>query len=188
MDADVERMIQDSLRAATQVAAVLLVDDEPLALEALVRSLRRQPWRILTAPDAASALAHLAGGSVQAVVTDHDMPGRDGLDLLREVRQRWPDTVRCILTGKATLEMALAAINQDEVHRFFVKPCPTEELAAGIHQGLEHRHLLLLARRLLAHCRSQRKALQALDQEHPGIARIPRTADGAIDLDALLQS
>ena len=78
---------------------VLLVDDEAHILSALQRELRREPDEVLTARSAAEALAHLAGRVITVVVSDQKMPGANGIELLREVAQRFPATRRILLTG-----------------------------------------------------------------------------------------
>lgn len=86
---------ETSARAPT----LLVVDDEPHVLTALRRALRRQPYALATASCAAEALAHLEDEVVNAVLSDHRMPDRCGLTLLREIRGRWPDIPRLLLCG-----------------------------------------------------------------------------------------
>lgn len=78
---------------------VLLVDDEPEVLAALRRSLRGEPYEILTAGDADEAFGLLARHPVDLVVADHRMPGMCGTDFLGEVRHRAPWAQRVLLTG-----------------------------------------------------------------------------------------
>ena len=120
---------------------VLLVDDEASLLAGLARTLRKEPYRILTAVSAEKALETLGATHVDVVISDQDMPGMGGADLLAEVRRVYPDTVRFMLTGKATLELAVRAINDGAVSRFFVKPCNPVDLAATIRQALQHKDL-----------------------------------------------
>jgi CheY-like chemotaxis protein len=78
---------------------LLLVDDEPRILSALRRSLRREGYEILTAESGAEALALLAGHAVDLIVSDHKMPGHNGLEFLDEVARRHPEVPRIVLTG-----------------------------------------------------------------------------------------
>ncbi len=162
---------------------VLFVDDETLVLNALRRVMRPYRFDLMTATGGAAALALFAEHEIDLVVSDHDMPGMSGIELLRTIAERWPNTVRYMLTGKATLSLALAAINEGEIHRFFTKPCCPEELALGLRHGLEQQRLLTVAKHLFARCREQEQTLRQLETEHPGIGEINRDADGAIILD-----
>jgi PAS domain S-box-containing protein len=116
---------------------VLLVDDDPALLAGLARVLHREHYEIICAGSGPEALARLEAQPVDVIVSDHDMPGMLGIEFLAIARDRCPDTARFILTGKATLEMAVAAINVGAVQRFFVKPCDVHELAASIRAALQ---------------------------------------------------
>jgi response regulator RpfG family c-di-GMP phosphodiesterase len=78
---------------------VLLVDDEAHILSALQRTLRKEPYDVLTARGAAEALALLASREVAVLVSDQKMPGASGIELLREAAARHPRTRRVLLTG-----------------------------------------------------------------------------------------
>ncbi len=162
---------------------VLLVDDDQNLLEGLVRALRREPWQLLKANSAAEALAILATKPVDAVVSDQEMPGRSGTALLAEVRERYPETIRFMLTGKATLESAVQAINDGGIARFFMKPCNPTDLAASIRQGLQQKELYDAARKLLRQGKNQAALLKKLEEEYPQISQVERDDDGAIVLE-----
>lgn len=78
---------------------VLCVDDDPGVLSALRRALRAEVWEVVTATNAAQALASLRHNPVEVIVSDERMPGMDGSEFLAEVRQRWPWIGRVLLTG-----------------------------------------------------------------------------------------
>lgn len=83
------------------MASLLIVDDEPRILASLKRSLRREGWEILTAESPPAALDILAERAIDVVLSDHQMPGMTGSELLREVATRWPATIRLMITGWA---------------------------------------------------------------------------------------
>jgi len=101
---------------------VLFVDDEPAVLSMVRRLLRDLPFDILTADDAVEALTLLRRRRVDVLVSDIEMPGMSGLELVRVARREFPGTLRMLMTGAATLDRVLDAINEGEVHRFFTKP------------------------------------------------------------------
>jgi DNA-binding NtrC family response regulator len=166
-----------------RVTTILCVDDEPEVLEGLRRTLRRQPYRLLTATSAAEALQTIAAEPVDVIVSDIDMPGTNGLELVARIRREHPEIVRLLLTGDASLESALDAINQGEVHRFLTKPWDTNELRRTLHEAIERLDELRRAATAAATAGVRDRLLESLERSHPGITRIERT-DGvyAVDL------
>ena len=104
-------------------ARILCVDDEPNVLRALERMFLDEEYEILTAPSALEGLQALERiQPVQIVVSDYRMPAMNGVDFLREVCRRWPDTVRIVLSGYADTAAVVAAINDGEIYKFIPKP------------------------------------------------------------------
>ncbi|HET9863838.1 MAG TPA: response regulator [Steroidobacteraceae bacterium] len=163
---------------------LLLVDDEPNLTSALVRSLDRSQFEIFTADSAQKGLMILAGNDIDVVVSDERMPGMTGSQFLSEVRKKWPNTIRMILSGQADLEAAVRAINEGEVYRFLLKPCHPKELQMTILQGLQHKKLVAQSRRLLQEHQKTQNLLEELEKANPGITRIEMDEDGVIDMEA----
>ncbi len=111
---------------------ILLVDDEEMLLRALERGLRGR-YGVTTALGPRQALEHLSARRFDAVVSDERMPERSGSDLLREVRERWPETVRVLMTGYANIETTIEAVNCAHIAAFLKKPLRP----AGIAHALE---------------------------------------------------
>ena len=88
-------------------------------------------------------------GPFAVVVCDMNMPGKTGIEVLAEIGEISPDTVRIMLTGQTDLETAMNAVNQGNIFRFFTKPCPAEMLAAGLDAALEQYRLVTAERDLL---------------------------------------
>lgn len=87
---------------------VLCVDDEPQVLQGVGRVLRRD-FEVLTATSGAAGLAVLdEAGPISVVVSDMRMPEMDGAAFLSQVRDRWPDTTRILLTGQADIALLRA--------------------------------------------------------------------------------
>ncbi len=127
---------------------LLLVDDEPSITQALRRLLRRSGYRILTAASGAEALEKMEQEAVGVIISDYRMPGMSGGRFLAEVRRRWPDTYRILLTGQADMEAVLEAINEGAVHKFLLKPWNTEELPGLVAEAFRQYELVQENRRL----------------------------------------
>jgi two-component system, probable response regulator PhcQ len=168
---------------STEKSKLLLVDDEPNLTSALVRSLDRTQFEIFTADSAQQGLMILAGNDIDVVVSDERMPGMSGSQFLAEVRKKWPNTIRMILSGQADLEAAVRAINEGEVYRFLLKPCHPKELQLTIQQGLQHKKLVAQSRRLLQEHMKAQNLLEELEKANPGITKVEMDEDGAILMD-----
>ena len=79
--------------------SILCVDDEPEVLSALRRTLHREPYKVITAPDGALALECLDRLPIEVVIADERMPSMSGTELMAEIRRRWPWMGLVILTG-----------------------------------------------------------------------------------------
>jgi DNA-binding NtrC family response regulator len=111
------------------------------------------------------------------------MPAMSGAEFLAQVRRDHPDTIRIILTGQASLESAIRAINEGEIFRFLTKPCSPVDLGQAIHHALLLKNLSRESGRLVAAAREQRSLIDELERRHPGITKVERTEDGRILLD-----
>jgi len=162
---------------------VLFVDDEPHVTESLKRTLRKEPYEVLSANSAKDALQILARSPVDVVISDEKMPGMQGSEFLAVVCKQYPETIRIILTGHGSMEAAIRAINEGEIYRFLTKPCNEVDLAVTIRQALQLKDLTGVSRRLLEKNKRQSSILQELEKEHPGITKVKRTSTDAIILD-----
>lgn len=128
---------------------ILFVDDDEHILFALRRQLRGQ-FDVETALGGAKGLETIEGnGPFAVVVADMRMPIMDGIEFLARVKEREPDTVRMMLTGNADLQTAVNAVNQGNIFRFLLKPCPTEVLWDVLDMGIAQYRLITAERELL---------------------------------------
>jgi response regulator RpfG family c-di-GMP phosphodiesterase len=132
------------------LGTVLLVDDDESLLAAMSRLLRPDGLRVLIAPGGERALELLEaeGDVIGVVVSDYQMPGMNGADLLRAVRLRWPDATRILSTGNADLTAAARTVNEGQVSRLITKPCDPEQFREVVSAGLTQYQLVLENRRL----------------------------------------
>jgi signal transduction histidine kinase len=130
---------------------VLFVDDEPHVVSALADSLR-QSYEVTTATSGSEGLRVLVDqGPFAVLVSDFCMPGMNGAEFLAQVRYAAPDTVRMLLTGHATVDGAIAAVNEGNVFRFLTKPCPPAVLVRALEDAIEQSRLVTADRLLLEH-------------------------------------
>ncbi len=126
---------------------VLIVDDDKLLLEMASNLLRSQHIEVITMNDSLAALEMLRRQDIAVVVTDNNMPGISGVELLTSLKEIAPDTVKILMTAYADLSCALSAINQCEVFRFVVKPWNDTELVSAVGEGIHRHHVLLSFRK-----------------------------------------
>lgn len=164
-------------------ATLLLVDDEALVTDGLRRAFHCEPYRVLTAASAAEALEIIASEHPDVIISDEKMPGMSGSAFLSLVRRRLPHAIRIILSGQATLEGAVRAINEGEVHRFLVKPCNHTDLLHTVRQALTHQRLEAETRRLLKEYHRQTELLAKLESVLPGLLHLETEDNGAAVVD-----
>ena len=162
---------------------VLIVDDDPHLLESLRRVLRREPFNVLTFQSCEEALMALDSIPVDVIVSDQELPGMSGTEFLKRVSARYPAITRYMLTGKATLNSAIDAINNGGISRFFQKPCDPLDLVVSIRQGIQQHKLMVAAYQLLLENERQSALLSQLEKLYPSITKVNRDADGAINLE-----
>src|SRR5947209_15112157 len=114
---------------------VLVVEDEPGILDFLERGLRAQGFDVVSAGDGDTGLQTALRGDVDLVVLDVMLPGRDGLEVLAELRQTKPGLPVIILTALGEVEQRVSGLDAGAVD-YLVKPFSLEELAARIRAQL----------------------------------------------------
>ena len=119
---------------------ILVVDDEQDNLDAF-RFNFRKTFDILTATSGPEALTILENKDVAVVVTDQRMPKMTGVELLREVRERQPESVGIILTAFTDVDVLIEAINLGQVYRYITKPWDAKEVRGVLQYAIERFHL-----------------------------------------------
>lgn len=121
---------------------LLLVDDEENVRMSLMRILRREGYKILTASSAEEGLEIMAANPVNVVLSDQRMPGMSGVEFLRRVKLMHPDAVRMILSGYTEVGTLTDAINKGEIYQFISKPWENEALIALIREAFVRYEML----------------------------------------------
>ncbi|MDY7039911.1 MAG: response regulator transcription factor [Chloroflexota bacterium] len=143
---------------------ILVVDDEPSVCVALEAVLVREGYEVLTAHSGAEALQIMEQEPVALALLDLNMPGMDGLQLMGEIRNHWPDTVMMILTGYGTLESALGSLRHG-AHDYLLKPSSPADIKTSVRKGLEKRWEQLRRKQLLTRIEADVRALTENDSD-----------------------
>lgn len=123
--------------------SVLFVDDEENILSSLKRGLIDEEYKCFFATSGKAALEIMNKNSISVLVTDMRMPEMDGLTLLKIAKEKYPNTVRIVLSGYTQLQQIIATINQVDIFKFITKPWKLEaEFKDVINQALEYYRLL----------------------------------------------
>ena len=100
-------------------------------------------------PQEGLALIEATPEGFAVVISDMRMPQMNGAAFLAIVRQKWPDTVRMLLTGHSEIEAAITAVNEGQIFRFLNKPCPSDKLIEAVDAAVEQNRLIHAERVLL---------------------------------------
>jgi DNA-binding NtrC family response regulator len=119
---------------------LLLVDDEDDLRATVRRALLSPGYTFREASCGAEALAILASSPIDAVITDFNMPGMNGLELLQRVRMSYPRALRVMLTGQSDVALAIRALNEGAVDRFVLKPWDNVVLKGVVGMALRTLH------------------------------------------------
>ncbi len=158
---------------------ILFVDDETQVLDSLQQMLRayRRDWVMEFRESAEQALSAMAEAPFDVVVSDMQMPGIDGAELLTRVRDKYPDTVRIALCGQTEQELMLRSVGP--AHQFLSKPCDPKVLRKLVTRSF------LLSKRLnapkLKTLVSQMDSLPSLPDIYFDLVEELRSEDASVD-------
>ncbi len=164
-------------------ASILIVDDERNVIKSLMRCLAEENYEVVTASSGEEGLQIMETESIKVAISDEMMPGMSGIEFLSIVQKRYPECVRIILTGNASLEKAMTAINNGEIYRFFTKPWQDAELVMTLRGAIEKYDLEAENRKLLKTIRRKAGELKSLEERYPGITDMTRDDKGNVVLE-----
>jgi len=136
----VDKGISEGIPAEDErIYNIMIVDDERSVRRALERTFKRNRLfksELSLHHNAASALNELERKRIDLVISDFKMPGMNGIDLLENVKERFPETVRVLITGFSDINVAREAADRAEVHAYLEKPWDNVEMPRVIHEAL----------------------------------------------------
>ena len=153
----------------------LVVDDEPRLRQVLVNLMRHDGYRCIEAGNGAEALDQLAQHRVTLVMSDMRMPKVDGIELLKQLRLRWPDVAVVMITAVSDVETAVSCLAMGAMD-YLTKPFHLDEVRARVSQALERRRLVM-ENRDYQHRLEDRVQIQARRLEELFLAGIQALAD-----------
>ncbi len=115
---------------------ILVIDDEQAILESLEMTLSPE-YRVFTASSGEEGLAILESEDLALIIVDQVMPGMSGVEILEQVSERSPRTIRILLTGYADMNSLVRAINDGRIYRYLPKPWEPDELRMNVRRALE---------------------------------------------------
>jgi DNA-binding NtrC family response regulator len=122
-----------------QPVKILCVDDEINILNAMKRSFLDEEYEIVVSDSTEEGLRLLeSAGPFQIVISDYRMPTMNGVEFLRTVGKRCPDTILIVLSGYGDAGTIEAAINEGHIYKFIPKPWNTDELLGTIQKCFDH--------------------------------------------------
>lgn len=128
------------MEPSTSKASILVVDDEPNVLATVQAILQQEGYQVAAAQGGSEAISAIQSGHYDLVLTDLKMPGIDGLGVLAAVRKYSPDTVTVMMTGYASLDSALEAV-QLGAYEYLLKPTEVPQLKLAVKRSLERKRL-----------------------------------------------
>lgn len=163
---------------------LLLVDDEENIASALTRLLRRDGYQILRANGGLQGLEILARHPVGVIISDQRMPGMTGTEFLSKVRERYPDTIRIVLSGYTDLNSVTDAINRGAIYKFLTKPWEDDLLRAHIQEAFLYHEMKRENARLTDELKSANDALAMLNADLE-LRVIQKTREAGLNLHML---
>jgi DNA-binding NtrC family response regulator len=165
------------LKTAGRPMRILFADDEPSLQELMRIELPRLGHEATVCPDGGTAVAALDRTAYDCVIVDLDMPGVGGLEVIARVRETSPDTETVIITGKSSVESAVAAVRHG-VFDYLTKPCKLADIQAVLERVRRKREITIRLRALERRVRRAEGATQlvgtsaALEQVRRLVARV----------------
>lgn len=142
---------------------LLIVDDEENIISSLKRVFHRDKYKILSATNARKGLEILSKNDVGVIISDQRMPNMTGTEFFSEVKQKYPKSIRIVLSGFTELKSITEAINEGSVYKFFTKPWDDDQLRENIQDAFEYYELEKENERLNNELMSVNKELESIN-------------------------
>ena len=144
---------------------ILCVDDERNVLKSLRRLfMDEDDYEVFVAESGAEGLEVLEEeGDIRMIISDYRMPEMTGVEFLHQANEKWPETVRIVLSGYADTAAVVEAINEGQIYKFIPKPWNDEELLSTVSAALEHQEMRWEIKKLNQELQNKNAELQAVN-------------------------
>jgi len=131
-------------------ASILIVDDEEVVRHSHLRSLADTGCHTQAAEDGHQALQVMEQHAFDVVLLDLSMPGLDGMDVLKTIKQRWPESEVVIITGYPTIESAKEAVRLG-AHNYIAKPVGPDDVIKAANEAMTQKRWALRSAQPVTH-------------------------------------
>jgi two-component system probable response regulator PhcQ len=159
---------------------ILVVDDEEFSIENIQRVLSDENYKVITVSNGQKGLDILKKHQVSMVISEYKIPLMNGLEFLEKVRIIYPDILTIMITDHADIELAIKAINEAGVYKFFLKPWDDIDFKNTIKKTLESLQVIKERDGLIRKVKTHEATLKDLEKRYPGITKVERDEDGCI--------
>lgn len=127
---------------------LLVIDDEIEVTKSIVRQFRKK-YDVYSANGGEEALDIMEENDIQVIISDQRMPGMTGVDFFARIKEKYPESLKLILTGYSDIEAVVGAINDGQVFRYVTKPWIPEELDSIIKEAFDKYELITKNKKLM---------------------------------------
>lgn len=127
---------------------LLVIDDEIEITKSIYRQFRKK-YKVYTATNGQEALALMEKEPIQVVLSDQRMPGMTGVDFFSNIKDKYPNALKLILTGYSDIEAVVGAINEGQVFRYLTKPWNPADLELAVKEAFDKHELITSNQRLM---------------------------------------
>jgi DNA-binding NtrC family response regulator len=168
---------------------ILVVDDEEGVAVTIQAVLEMDGYKVSSVTSGTEALQRIRKEEFDLVLSDLRLEDVDGIQIIQEVRRRFPDTITIILTGYASMDSAVKALREG-AYDYLLKPCDVEELRSTVERGLERRRLGVQLRERLTEIEAANTTISAMNADlqrriDQATAELQRNVERLTELDQL---
>jgi two-component system response regulator AtoC len=169
------------------IIRLAVIDDEPIVCKRLKQIFSKRPFEVETFETAEPALQRMAVRPFHLVLSDIRLPDRDGLEVLKEIKKKFPETQVILITGYATLDQAVEAVKQGAFY-YLAKPFTSDQVLTIVDRAVEHLTLSLENQRLRKEL-SQKPAIKGIMGISAQVKELLQAIDkvAKIDCNVLIQ-
>lgn len=166
-------------------ARILVIDDEERMCDSLKALLTTVGYEVETATDGDEALEIILSKEFDVILSDIKLPGKDGLELLREAKRKDPSSVVILMTAYASLESAVSAVSEG-AYDYLLKPIDFSHLKLAVNRAIDKRNSDRAREHLVEELQTKNKLLKRRIAEINALYRAGKSLSTTVELPELL--